>query len=97
MRFVKKGEKKKYKNYTETLILSNNDADIYSTKVTYEISTKEGEAKIMGYDTLMVHSVVIIPKLRDHKSGVPVNETRKEHREVDGKKDFESILRQAMR
>ena len=51
----------------------------------------------MGYDTLMVHSVVIIPKLRDHKSGVPVNETRKEHREVDGKKDFESILRQAMR
>lgn len=51
----------------------------------------------MSYATLMVHSVVVIPKSRDGKSSVPVNETTKEKSRVDGKKDFESILRQAMK
>lgn len=51
----------------------------------------------MGYGSLMVHSVVVIPGLRDNKSNAPVNETKKKDREIDGKKDFESILRQVMK
>lgn len=51
----------------------------------------------MGYGALMVHSVVVIPNLRNQKSNVPVNETKKKDREIDGKKDFESILRQVMK
>lgn len=56
-----------------------------------------GIAGNMGYGSLMVHSVVVIPGLRDNKSNAPVNETKKKDREIDGKKDFESILRQVMK
>lgn len=51
----------------------------------------------MGYTTLMVHSVVIVPKTRDERQGESVNATKKYKDRVEDKKDFESILRQAMK
>lgn len=50
----------------------------------------------MSYRTLMVHSVVVIPKSREYKFSESVNVTKKK-KEIDGKKDFASVLRQAMR
>ncbi|WP_342756387.1 hypothetical protein [Kineothrix sedimenti] len=51
----------------------------------------------MSYDTWMVQSVVIVPKLRDYKTGKSVKEMKKEKKETAGKKDFEAILRQMMK
>lgn len=51
----------------------------------------------MSYATLMVHSVVIIPKTRDEKSSEPVNASKKGKVRVEDKKDFASILKQAMK
>lgn len=51
----------------------------------------------MSYGTLMVHSVVVIPKSRDYRFSESVNATKKNKSRVDGKKDFGSILRQAMK
>lgn len=51
----------------------------------------------MSYTALMVHSVVVIPKSRDYKSSESVNETKKTKERVEGKTDFESILRQKMK
>jgi hypothetical protein len=51
----------------------------------------------MSYETRMVQSVVIVPKLRDYKTGRSVKESKKEKRETACKKDFESILRQMMK
>lgn len=54
-------------------------------------------AEIMGYGTIMVHSVVVIPKLRDYPANKPENVKKSTGRKMDEKKDFETILKQALK
>lgn len=51
----------------------------------------------MSYAAWMVQSVVIVPKLRDYKTGKSVKEMKREKKVAAGKKDFEAILRQMIK